>query len=108
SSSSFIPSATPCISTLSLHDALPILKFVPIVSLPVMEISRRNASILLLAIVLLASFAAVSARAQQVGADYVVGTGDSLNIQVYRSEEHTSELQSRENLVCRLLLEKKK
>src|SRR5690606_40715930 len=31
-----------------------------------------------------------------------VGTGMS------RSEEHTSELQSRENLVCRLLLEKKK
>src|SRR5690606_6620650 len=28
--------------------------------------------------------------------------------QVIRSEEHTSELQSRENLVCRLLLEKKK
>src|SRR5690606_40092581 len=27
---------------------------------------------------------------------------------VLRSEEHTSELQSRENLVCRLLLEKKK
>ena len=26
----------------------------------------------------------------------------------YRSEEHTSELQSRHNLVCRLLLEKKK
>src|SRR5690606_39369354 len=31
------------------------------------------------------------------------GGGDEL-----RSEEHTSELQSRENLVCRLLLEKKK
>src|SRR5690606_40343047 len=28
--------------------------------------------------------------------------------QAARSEEHTSELQSRENLVCRLLLEKKK
>src|SRR5690606_41389727 len=28
--------------------------------------------------------------------------------EVGRSEEHTSELQSRENLVCRLLLEKKK
>src|SRR5690606_40217019 len=28
--------------------------------------------------------------------------------QFSRSEEHTSELQSRENLVCRLLLEKKK
>src|SRR5690606_42010747 len=31
-----------------------------------------------------------------------LGEGDG------RSEEHTSELQSRENLVCRLLLEKKK
>src|SRR5436309_8386924 len=30
------------------------------------------------------------------------------NRQRKRSEEHTSELQSRENLVCRLLLEKKK
>src|SRR5436309_6261117 len=29
-------------------------------------------------------------------------------MQQRRSEEHTSELQSRENLVCRLLLEKKK
>src|SRR5436309_8873940 len=29
-------------------------------------------------------------------------------VQRARSEEHTSELQSRENLVCRLLLEKKK
>src|SRR5690606_41340971 len=29
-------------------------------------------------------------------------------VPVVRSEEHTSELQSRENLVCRLLLEKKK
>src|SRR2546421_3581941 len=28
--------------------------------------------------------------------------------QAYRSEEHTSELQSRSDLVCRLLLEKKK
>src|SRR5690606_41729503 len=33
----------------------------------------------------------------------------NINIeQNFRSEEHTSELQSRENLVCRLLLEKKK
>src|SRR3989475_7089037 len=28
--------------------------------------------------------------------------------QIWRSEEHTSELQSQSNLVCRLLLEKKK
>src|SRR5690606_39665587 len=31
-----------------------------------------------------------------------------LDFGLQRSEEHTSELQSRENLVCRLLLEKKK
>src|SRR3989442_10198832 len=31
-----------------------------------------------------------------------------INVSVYRSEEHTSELQSRPHLVCRLLLEKKK
>src|SRR5690606_40788242 len=33
--------------------------------------------------------------------------GTSWLTSVLRSEEHTSELQSRENLVCRLLLEKK-
>src|SRR5207302_5698904 len=33
---------------------------------------------------------------------------DQKSDQLLRSEEHTSELQSRENLVCRLLLEKKK
>src|SRR5688572_30943753 len=31
-----------------------------------------------------------------------------ININGFRSEEHTSELQSQSNLVCRLLLEKKK
>src|SRR5436309_5530475 len=36
----------------------------------------------------------------------MVGAGSAPTI--VRSEEHTSELQSRENLVCRLLLEKKK
>src|SRR5690606_39839612 len=35
-------------------------------------------------------------------------TGPSRSFRGERSEEHTSELQSRENLVCRLLLEKKK
>src|SRR5207302_10668890 len=39
------------------------------------------------------------ATGQVVKADTQIGA---------RSEEHTSELQSRENLVCRLLLEKKK
>src|SRR5690606_40129614 len=42
-----------------------------------------------------------------MGGDYTPEdeSGDAF---VFRSEEHTSELQSRENLVCRLLLEKKK
>src|SRR2546430_4232885 len=33
---------------------------------------------------------------------------DTLGAPICRSEEHTSELQSQSNLVCRLLLEKKK
>src|SRR2546430_12703829 len=36
-----------------------------------------------------------------------LGLNEPLHVQ-YRSEEHTSELQSQSNLVCRLLLEKKK
>src|SRR5690606_41907620 len=37
-----------------------------------------------------------------------LATFNTATAAVVRSEEHTSELQSRENLVCRLLLEKKK
>src|SRR5439155_26261991 len=42
---------------------------------------------------------------------FFCGTGPSLQVvyrSIKRSEEHTSELQSRGQLVCRLLLEKKK
>src|SRR5256886_5911682 len=38
----------------------------------------------------------------------VAGGAIALFGEKYRSEEHTSELQSQSNLVCRLLLEKKK
>src|SRR5712691_11568104 len=37
-----------------------------------------------------------------------IGRGHYPELQAKRSEEHTSELQSQSNLVCRLLLEKKK
>src|SRR5688572_32144645 len=37
-----------------------------------------------------------------------VRASDQLPVSAPRSEEHTSELQSQSNLVCRLLLEKKK
>src|SRR5690625_6084646 len=39
---------------------------------------------------------------------YIVGLMEGGFIAMFRSEEHTSELQSRGHLVCRLLLEKKK
>src|SRR6202042_71322 len=38
----------------------------------------------------------------------IFGVSDRLRSSPIRSEEHTSELQSRRDLVCRLLLEKKK
>src|SRR2546430_10411917 len=82
----FNDTATTEIYTLSLHDALPIF----LTSL----------------IVLSRSFAAVeNLRCRR--AVRASGTRQSSAIRA-RSEEHTSELQSQSNLVCRLLLEKKK
>src|SRR5690606_41585609 len=50
-----------------------------------------------------------SAKGCKIGADLGASSEDSPKRKAAkRSEEHTSELQSRENLVCRLLLEKKK
>src|SRR3712207_6862707 len=44
----------------------------------------------------------------QMAAPLVVTKGvDAIALKIRRSEEHTSELQSRQYLVCRLLLEKK-
>src|SRR3712207_8539057 len=50
-----------------------------------------------------------SARAGEAGkkVNVLFIAVDDLNTMVRRSEEHTSELQSRQYLVCRLLLEKK-
>src|SRR2546427_7559673 len=50
----------------------------------------------------------VAERGTECGFDRIlVATGGKPN-PIQRSEEHTSELQSQSNLVCRLLLEKKK
>src|SRR5690606_41442843 len=46
------------------------------------------------------------ARLIQEAGDVLEALGLPYRILQMRSEEHTSELQSRENLVCRLLLEK--
>src|SRR3712207_8991281 len=45
---------------------------------------------------------------RQGSLDDTVPPEDDVGLGVQRSEEHTSELQSRQYLVCRLLLEKKK
>src|SRR2546427_13027413 len=75
----FNDTATTEIYTLSLHDALPI------------------------------SFLFWGCPAQSVRLDAGPGADAPLRqLFKHRSEEHTSELQSQSNLVCRLLLEKKK
>src|SRR2546428_8693779 len=82
----FNDTATTEIYTLSLHDALPIC-------LPDERWPARDELI------------AQHAHRVEVGAMIDVRVGGRL---LGRSEEHTSELQSRSDLVCRLLLEKKK
>src|SRR5690606_41984785 len=93
------------LSTLPLHAALPIL---------VLQSDRRDRHRLALH---LNAFLGLDCLVQAVGvapaghepAGEVVHDDDlPVLYHVLRSEEHTSELQSRENLVCRLLLEKKK
>src|SRR2546430_17692722 len=92
----FNDTATTEIYTLSLHDALPILagvyahalhRFVGPVERILLEVDRQPLA---------------RALTQADGATAADGTAEE------RSEEHTSELQSQSNLVCRLLLEKKK
>src|SRR3712207_8616876 len=94
----FNDTATTEIYTLSLHDALPILPWSPVTSfLPV----RLLAS---------ASPASPLASCRTVTSPRSSSTALELSATpcAPRSEEHTSELQSRQYLVCRLLLEKKK
>src|SRR5258708_30145922 len=83
----FNDTATTEIYTLSLHDALPIL--------------LRGDSPWSL-------YAWVRMDEAPKGAVLIAGVGDPGEEYSHRSEEHTSELQSPDHLVCRLLLEKKK
>src|SRR3712207_7561468 len=80
----FNDTATTEIYTLSLHDALPICRPVPE---PVSAVDRVRSFL----------------HAHPTEAVDLDELPDAA-----RSEEHTSELQSRQYLVCRLLLEKKK
>src|SRR5690242_21044588 len=78
------------IYTLSLHDALPIYALLE------PGLARHCERVLVVAADLLGGHALLQ--------PVVAGQEQVVN----RSEEHTSELQSHVNLVCRLLLEKKK
>src|SRR5690606_42121012 len=84
----FNPTATTEIYTLSLHDALPILIHQGFTIFKITETDNP-----------------VYAIKYSDNALPITGFSKKYDS---RSEEHTSELQSRENLVCRLLLEKKK
>src|SRR5690606_41646600 len=101
------PAAT-AVYTLSLHDALPIYRLVgdPHRALRRGELGDRGLGGELPALALEPGRAQGQ---QQRRVEAALHVGDlGLGHLEGRSEEHTSELQSRENLVCRLLLEKKK
>src|SRR3712207_8827856 len=94
----FNDTATTEIYTLSLHDALPIcaidwtrcpLRYVPLVLPRSSTYQARPRNVI----------TACSADANE--------SSTTIELLTSRSEEHTSELQSRQYLVCRLLLEKK-
>src|SRR5690606_40096674 len=102
--SSFLPDPAPTlIYTLSLHDALPIFARSFKVSAHQHFAHQADAK------------EHDTGQEEHHGDDHQrrmllhdVAAGELVGKKVSRSEEHTSELQSRENLVCRLLLEKKK
>src|SRR2546427_7871983 len=87
----FNDTATTEIYTLSLHDALPIWSMSP------MPIKLRGSKL-----------ASPASRRKRGGrAHWLCACLRNARRAQGRSEEHTSELQSQSNLVCRLLLEKK-
>src|SRR5690606_41218127 len=92
---SFTYTAPTEIYTLSLHDALPIFSLHAARARPAGHQSAAHRC-------------RQCRRISRPGGKPLQHAGRFRAALSYRSEEHTSELQSRENLVCRLLLEKKK
>src|SRR5437870_11352798 len=97
--------ATPKIYTLSLHDALPICLVILYVKDGV-QLGDLQQVVNLLGELEEFELAALVADGGE-RADQLTDTRAVDIVDVARSEEHTSELQSRGHLVCRLLLEKK-
>src|SRR5688572_32384171 len=99
-------SPTPLISTLSLHDALPISAGIrerqDVLNVVLCENQLRCSD-------LLRGYLRRHLDEEKLRCVGLVESVVSRMVPILpRSEEHTSELQSQSNLVCRLLLEKKK
>src|SRR5207249_6608545 len=90
----FSNSAPTLFYSLSLHDALPILNLSQVLGMNRSTIVRLQSQ--------------PSGRGAGCGALHFDGIENGGSLEFGISEEHTSELQSRFELVCRLLLEKKK
>src|SRR3712207_8369539 len=97
----FNDTATTEIYTLSLHDALPILMKVDnnILKLDTVDIDYIR---------LVDRPTQTAYQVDKIIEELKAFHGHVIIQTMFRSEEHTSELQSRQYLVCRLLLEKKK
>src|SRR5207253_10982652 len=91
--------APPAIYTLSLHDALPISFLSSRLQMPSDPFAATSLEMLAGGFVML-PLALYTVHGFTPSGESIAGW--------IRSEEHTSELQSRGHLVCRLLLEKKK
>src|SRR5438552_12482842 len=89
---------TPKLYTLSLHDALPISSHLKVSAKSLEELREKKLELLL-------EISKELSKQQEL--DRLLDKVVEFTFQV-RSEEHTSELQSPDHLVCRLLLEKKK
>src|SRR5690606_41931750 len=101
----FTPTAPTEFYTLSLHDALPISVTGADEELVAVDGDAPGVRSLRVHRAVVADVTRLGIDTEDPGVR--VG-GEVERPVVPRSEEHTSELQSRENLVCRLLLEKKK
>src|SRR5256886_17645502 len=97
----FNDTATTEIYTLSLHDALPIYA-------GLFEVIERDAVACNRLAWIIGGQPLPVVELSTIRYDTVLDLMGRLHRAALRSEEHTSELQSQSNLVCRLLLEKKK
>ena len=102
----FNDTATTEIYTLSLHDALPIL--VPGIEEAITDVElAKEIGIKVGFPILIKASAGGGGKGMRI-VENVEELPEQMERAISRSEEHTSELQSPCNLVCRLLLEKKK